>query len=60
MPVTEFEDTQPTFPAPLYGHTTGQHNHLPSPKLRRRRWALLILAIVLVAVCAAPVLFFTR
>lgn len=53
----DFDDTQPSMPAPFYGSRTGQHRHLPPPK---RRASMLITAIALVGLCAAPFIFFVR
>lgn len=46
-----FHDTMPSMPAQLY--TT-------PAKRKPRRWPLLILALTLVCLCAAPVIFFAR
>lgn len=46
-----FHDTMPSMPAPLY--TT-------PAKRKPRRWPLLILALALVGLCAAPAIFFAR
>jgi hypothetical protein len=58
MPVTDFEDTNISIPAPLYGTATRQHRHLPPTKVRAGR--LLALAIALVGICAAPIIFFVK
>lgn len=50
-----FHDTMPSMPAPLYGTATGQHRPIP-----RNPWPLLITAIALVGLCAAPFIFFLR
>ncbi len=54
----DFAETQPSMPAPFYGTATGQHRHLPPPSVRAGR--LLVLAVTLVSLCAAPIIFFVK
>ena len=46
-----FHDTMPSMPAPLY---------MTPAKRKPRHWPLLILALTLVGLCAAPAIFFAR
>lgn len=56
----DFQDTLPSMPAPFYGTATGRHRYLPPPRVRERRTTLFVAAVLLVALCAVPAIFFVR